>query len=99
MILIVVSEVARAYLELLDLDAQVAIADTQVSIRQQSLELARARFKGGLTSELDVSQGENALAIAEGTRVPDAPPADPEGERAQRPAGSPAGQPPPRAFR
>jgi outer membrane protein, multidrug efflux system len=67
-ILIVVSEVARAYLELLDLDAQVAIADSQVSIRRQSLELARSRFKGGLTSELDVSQGENSLAIAEGTR-------------------------------
>ena len=66
-ILIVVSEVARAYLELLDLDAQVAIADSQVSIRRQSLDLARSRFKGGLTSELDVSQGENALAVAEGT--------------------------------
>jgi multidrug efflux system outer membrane protein len=67
-ILIVVSEVARAYLELLDLDAQVAIADSQVSIRRQSLDLARSRFKGGLTSELDVSQGENSLAVAEGTR-------------------------------
>jgi multidrug efflux system outer membrane protein len=62
-----VSEVARAYLELLDLDAQVAIADSSVSIRRQSLDLARSRFKGGLTSELDVSQGENALAVAEGT--------------------------------
>src|SRR5262245_46408119 len=68
-ILIVVSEVARAYLELLDLDAQVAIADSSVSIRRQSLDLARSRFKGGLTSELDVSQGENALAVAEGTRA------------------------------
>ncbi len=68
-ILIVVSEVARAYLELRDLDAQVAIADSQVSIRRQSLDLARSRFKGGLTSELDVSQGENALAVAEGTRA------------------------------
>jgi multidrug efflux system outer membrane protein len=68
-ILIVVSEVARAYLELLDLDAQVAIADSQVSIRRQSLDLARSRFQGGLTSELDVSQGENALAVAEGTRA------------------------------
>ena len=66
-ILTVVSEVARAYLELLDLDGQVAIATSQVSIRRQSLELARARFEGGLTSELDVRQGENALAVAEGT--------------------------------
>jgi outer membrane protein, multidrug efflux system len=66
-ILTVVSEVARAYLELLDLDAQVAIAGTQLRIRRQSLDLARARFQGGLTSELDVRQGENALAVAEGT--------------------------------
>src|SRR6185436_16125487 len=29
--------------------------------------LARARYQGGLTSELDVRQGENALAVAEGT--------------------------------
>ena len=68
-IMTVVSEVARVYLELLDLDGQVAIADTQVSIRRQSLALARARFQGGLTSELDVRQGENALALAEGTRA------------------------------
>ena len=66
-IITVVSEVARAYLELLDLDGQVAIADSQLVIRRQSLDLARARFQGGLTSELDVRQGEQALAVAEGT--------------------------------
>lgn len=66
-ILTVVSEVARAYLELLDLDGQVTISQTQVRIRKESLELARARWQGGLTSELDVQQGENALAVAEGT--------------------------------
>jgi multidrug efflux system outer membrane protein len=68
-IMTVVSDVARAYLELRDLDAQVAIADSQVVIRTQSLELARSRFQGGLTSELDVRQGENALATAEGTQA------------------------------
>jgi multidrug efflux system outer membrane protein len=62
-----VSEVARAYFEMRDLDAQRAITQTQVGIRQQSLDLARARFQGGLTSELDVRQGESALAAAEGT--------------------------------
>jgi outer membrane protein, multidrug efflux system len=68
-ILTVVSEVARAYLELLDLDGQVGIAESQLRIRSQSLDLARARYQGGLTSELDVRQGENALAVAEGTRA------------------------------
>jgi multidrug efflux system outer membrane protein len=68
-ILTVVSEVARAYLELLDLDDQATIAESQVTIRRRSVALARARFQGGLTSELDVRQGENALAVAEGTRA------------------------------
>jgi multidrug efflux system outer membrane protein len=67
MILTVVSDVARAYLELIELDDQVAITDTQVVIRRASLDVARARFQGGLTSEMDVRQGENALAVAEGS--------------------------------
>jgi outer membrane protein, multidrug efflux system len=67
LILTVVSDVARAYLEMIELDDQVAITDTQVVIRRASLEVARARFQGGLTSEMDVRQGENALAVAEGS--------------------------------
>jgi len=67
LILTVVSDVARAYLELIELDDQVAITDTQVVIRRQSLTVARSRFQGGLTSEMDVRQGENALAVAEGS--------------------------------
>ena len=65
-ILTVVAEVARAYMELRDFDAQLGLAERQVEIRQQSLTLAKDRFEGGLTSELDVRQGESALATAEG---------------------------------
>lgn len=65
-ILTIVSEVARVYLELRDLDQSLDIAERQLEIRRQSLDLARARFEGGLTSELDVRQGEGALANAEG---------------------------------
>jgi multidrug efflux system outer membrane protein len=68
-ILTVVSDVARAYLELQELDNQVAITDTQIVIRRASLELARGRFQGGLTSEVDVRQGEHALATAEGSHA------------------------------
>ena len=64
-IITVVSDVARAYLEMIELDNQVAITDTQVVIRRASLDVARNRFQGGLTSEMDVRQGENALAQAE----------------------------------
>ncbi|MGH9262295.1 MAG: TolC family protein, partial [Acidimicrobiales bacterium] len=61
-IVTVVADVARAYLELRDLDQQLVIAQRTVDTRRQSLELARARFQGGLTSELDVRQGEAELA-------------------------------------
>lgn len=64
-IVTVVGDVARAYLELRDFDQQVVLAQATVETRRQSLELARARFDGGLTSELDVRQGEAELAGAE----------------------------------
>ena len=38
-----------------------------VETRRQSLELARARFEGGLASELDLRQGEAELARTEGS--------------------------------
>lgn len=65
-IVTVVGDVARAYLELRDLDQQVVIAQSTIANRRQSVELARARFQGGLTSELDVRQGEAELAGSEG---------------------------------
>jgi multidrug efflux system outer membrane protein len=64
-IVTVVGDVARAYLELRDLDQQAIIAQSTVETRRQSLELARSRFQGGLTSELDVRQGEAELARAD----------------------------------
>ena len=65
-IVTVVGDVARTYLELRDLDQQTAIALSTVEIRRQSLDLARSRFEGGITSELDVRQGEAELASSEG---------------------------------
>ena len=65
-IITVVGDVAQAYLELRDLDQQTSIALSTVETRRQSLDLARSRFEGGLTSELDVRQGEAELAASEG---------------------------------
>jgi multidrug efflux system outer membrane protein len=65
MIVTVVSDLAVAYLELRDLDAEVEIAARTVDTRRQSLDLARTRFEGGVTSELDVRQGEAELARSE----------------------------------
>ncbi|HUL50241.1 MAG TPA: efflux transporter outer membrane subunit [Gemmatimonadales bacterium] len=64
-IVTVVADVARAYLELRDFDQQAIIAESNVSTRRVSLDLARSRFEGGLTSELDVRQGEAELANSE----------------------------------
>ena len=59
-----VSEVARAYLEVRDLDNRLAITERTLESREQSLHIARLRFEGGLTSELVVKQTELQLANA-----------------------------------
>lgn len=58
----VVAEVARAYLELRDLDARVEFARGTVASRRDYVDLARLRFEGGVTSELDLRQAEAELA-------------------------------------
>lgn len=64
------AEVARAYFELRDLDKRLEITFSTVTSRRESLEIARLRFEGGLTSELEVRQAETELAAAE-VLVPD----------------------------
>jgi multidrug efflux system outer membrane protein len=58
----VVAEVARAYLEMRDLDARIAFARGTVTSRREYVDLARLRFEGGVTSELDYRQAEAELA-------------------------------------
>jgi len=57
-----VSDVASAYLQLLELDQERAIAERTLSSRKATLEIARARYTQGLTSELDVKQFEAQVA-------------------------------------
>jgi len=57
-----VSDVASAYLQLLELDQERDIAERTLSSRKATLELARERFAQGLTSELDVRQFEAQVA-------------------------------------
>lgn len=57
-----VSDVATAYLQLRELDADLRIAQQTLASRQTTLELARRRFAQGLISELDVRQFEADLA-------------------------------------
>jgi multidrug efflux system outer membrane protein len=61
----VVAEVSRAYLELRDLDARVAIAQGTVASRKGYVDMARLRWEGGKTSELDFRQAEAELGRTE----------------------------------
>jgi multidrug efflux system outer membrane protein len=61
-LLTLVSDVSQAYLELRELDADIAIAERTLLSRRQTLQLAQRRFQQGLISELDVLQFEAAVA-------------------------------------
>ncbi len=56
--------VAQAYFALRSLDAQIAVLDSSIKVRRDSLDIARARLDAGLAPELDVYQAEGALADA-----------------------------------
>lgn len=63
--ILLVSEVARTYLLLRDLDARLAIAQRTLQTRLESLEIIQARFDKGTVSELDVHQAQIEVAVAE----------------------------------
>ena len=57
----VVASVAQAYVELRDLDLRLEIARRTLASRREYLALARDRFEGGITPELDMRQAEAEL--------------------------------------
>ena len=61
-VLSLVSDVASAYVQLLELDQEREIAERTLSLRKSTLEIARERYAQGLTSELDVRQFEAQVA-------------------------------------
>jgi multidrug efflux system outer membrane protein len=61
-VLSLVGDVASSYLQLLELDQERTIAERTLSSRKATLEVARARYTQGLTSELDVRQFEAQVA-------------------------------------
>ena len=60
--LTLVSDVARTYFEIQDLHRRIGITRDTQQIREESLEIAVSRFKGGVTSKLEVHQAESELA-------------------------------------
>lgn len=60
--LALVGDVATAYLQIRELDENLALADQTVASRRATLDIARRRFQQGVTSELDVRTFEAELA-------------------------------------
>jgi multidrug efflux system outer membrane protein len=67
--LALVAEVARAYFTLRSLDLQREVALRTVASRKDYVELARVRFEGGKTSELDWRQAETEYFRTDVVRV------------------------------
>lgn len=63
-VLTLVSTVAQVYVTLRRLDAQLAIANKTLETRRESLTLARYRFEGGLTSDMEVEQAKSTYEEA-----------------------------------
>ena len=63
-------DVARNYLEVRGAQQRLAIARKNIKAQSESIELTQARFKAGLTSELDVKQAEALLATTEAAVPP-----------------------------
>lgn len=55
-VLTLVSAVAQGYIFLRQLDSQLKIAYETLKIRKEAVEIARERFLGGLTSEIELTQ-------------------------------------------
>ena len=59
------AQVASAYLQLLELDAQLETAQRTVQTRSESLRVVQARFEGGVVSNADLMQARANLAEAQ----------------------------------
>lgn len=61
------AQVAQTYFQMRAFDAQLDIAKRTLDSREASLQLRQKRFKGGMTSELDMRQAESEAASARAT--------------------------------
>lgn len=64
-VLSLVASVAQAYFELRDFDRRLEIARRTIGSLQESHQLAKDRFEGGLTTEVDMRQAEAELRRVE----------------------------------
>jgi NodT family efflux transporter outer membrane factor (OMF) lipoprotein len=66
----VVADVARAYLELRALQARLAVAQGNIAVARRNLDLVQTRAKEGITNDLDVTLAQRELASLEASVPP-----------------------------
>ncbi|MFI0348672.1 MAG: efflux transporter outer membrane subunit [Chthoniobacterales bacterium] len=65
-----IGDVAQNYVNVRMYEQQIVITQENVAVQKESLRIANARYQGGQTSQLDVTQAETELAQTE-AQVPD----------------------------
>jgi len=68
-LLTLLGEVARGYVELRGLQRQITLTRENAASEQGTLELTRSRFEAGLATELDVARAQNLVSTTE-ARIP-----------------------------
>jgi multidrug efflux system outer membrane protein len=59
------AEVATTYFAVLTADGEIDVQNRSIASYQQNLDLTNSRFKGGISTQLDVDQAEATLAAAQ----------------------------------
>lgn len=60
-----IGDVAQGYVTIRTYEEQIRITNQNVKLQQESLRIATARFQGGQTSQLDVTQAQSELSQTE----------------------------------
>ncbi len=61
----IVAQVALAYVDLLELDAENEVANGTLALRQKSMQMVQLRFDAGVAAGVDVQQARTSLAATE----------------------------------
>jgi NodT family efflux transporter outer membrane factor (OMF) lipoprotein len=69
-LLTVMADVARNYVELRGLQARVKVAHENIAVAQKTVDLVKTRFDRGLTNELDVTLAKRELATLQAQLPP-----------------------------
>ena len=70
MLITIVADVARNYVEMRGLQARVKVARENIAVAQKTVDLVQTRFNRGLTNELDVTLAKRELATLQAQLPP-----------------------------